>query len=216
MKRFLLLCTIAFALMTSSNVKAQNSTANAGDANAGRQTFNSGCVACHAVGRRVIGPDLRDIDKQRSQAWLIKFIHSPQGMQKAGDTAAVALFKEYSPNLMLDNGSVPNLSDNDIKNVIAYIRQQSDSLTQAAASAPAAVATSPANTEIAPYTGGGILHRLIFIDEPGHHMPLTASDVSAWAALIVAVIFLAVMLAMCVNVQDLKEKYSNTEDDDLL
>jgi len=212
MKRFLLLCTVALALMSGNSVMAQDST---GDVSAGKQIFTTSCVACHAIGRQVIGPDLKNVDKLRSQAWLIKFIHSPQGMQKAGDTAAVNLFKQYAPNIMLDNGTVPNLTDEGIKNIIAYIRQQSDSLDKAAVSAPAGATATPTTAENAPYKENGVFHRLLFLDEPGNHMPLSFSDYAAWLALIVAVVLLAIVLVMCVKIQDLKETTFKEENDEM-
>jgi cytochrome c2 len=205
MKRFLLVCTVAFALIFTSNaVMAQDST---GDANAGRQTFTTGCTSCHAVGKQVIGPDLKDVFKIRTEAWIIKFVHGSQAMVKAGDTAAVNTFNLFNKVPMPDNGMIgPSLTDKDIKNVIAYIRLQSDSLDKAAASAPAGASATATNAENAPYSETGIVHRLIFLDEPGNHQPVSFSDYGFWIAVTVVVILLAVVLAMLVKMNDLKEK----------
>ena len=76
------------------------------------------CNACHSIGGgKKIGPDLLDITERRDTAWLIKFIQSSQTMVKAGDTAAINVFEEYSKIPMPDNA----LTDDEVKAILNYI-----------------------------------------------------------------------------------------------
>ncbi|QLH34639.1 MAG: cytochrome c [Cyclobacteriaceae bacterium] len=87
-----------------------------------RKNFKTFCSVCHTIGKgKLIGPDLLDVHKQRSDAWLLEFIKSSQTMIKNGDATAVALFKEYNQSIMPD----PPYSEDQIKGIIAYIKTQS-------------------------------------------------------------------------------------------
>ncbi len=58
-----------------------------------------------------------------TEAWLLKFIKSSQDMVNSGDTGAVAIFNEFNKTIMPDQP----LSDSEIKDVISYIKLQSES-----------------------------------------------------------------------------------------
>ncbi|HEY0299675.1 MAG TPA: cytochrome c [Arachidicoccus sp.] len=167
-------------------------------ADAGKTIFTARCTACHGIGKQVVGPDLKDVENLRSEQWIIKFVHSSQSVIKSGDTAAVALFGEFNKTVMPDH---PDLSDNDIKNIIAYIKQQSES-----------VAKNTGNTNLNldrqpyPNSEGGFFHRVLFLDLPGNHTPLKLTDYTAWMTIAVAVIFLVVALVARVRMEDTKEK----------
>ncbi len=89
----------------------------------GETMFKSSCSACHSVGKgRLVGPDLKDVDKRHSEEWLHAWIKSSQTVVKSGDTSAVRLFAEYNNMIMPDQ----NLSDADIKEVLAYIKETGD------------------------------------------------------------------------------------------
>jgi cytochrome c oxidase cbb3-type subunit 3 len=89
----------------------------------GEKIFNANCKACHSIGKgKVVGPDLKNVQERRKEAWLLKFIKSPGQTIKAGDPVASKLFEENNKVLMPDHSF---LSDNDIKNVISYITEES-------------------------------------------------------------------------------------------
>jgi len=92
----------------------------------GEEIFKSVCSACHTIkmGRKV-GPDLSGVYQIRENAWLIRFIRSSQKFIKTGDTAAVAIYNEYSKIPMPDN----NLSDGQILSIIDYIKKADEKAT---------------------------------------------------------------------------------------
>ena len=102
----------------------------------GEQIFKTSCFACHTIGGgRLVGPDLVSVHERRSQQWLVSFVQSSQSMVNGGDAEAVALFEEYNRIPMPD----APLSDQQVRQVLSYIKSQS--LMQTAdtgASAPAA------------------------------------------------------------------------------
>ena len=96
----------------------------------GETIFNKTCIACHTIGSgRLVGPDLKDISDRRSEEWLISFVKSSQSMIKSGDPNAVAIFNEYNELVMLDQ----NLTDDEVKDVMLYIEQQSSGSGQTTA-----------------------------------------------------------------------------------
>src|SRR5690606_5137008 len=88
----------------------------------GEQNFKAFCSACHTIAKgKLVGPDLLDVHKRRTDAWLVDFIKFSQAMIKSGDETAVALFKEYNQSVMPD----PPFSVDQIKSIITYIKSQS-------------------------------------------------------------------------------------------
>ena len=101
-------------------------------ADEGKTLFNANCTACHAINDKIVGPALKDVHKRREESWLIKWIKNSQAMVKSGDATAVQLYKENNESVMT---SFENLSDVQIKSIIAYIKAESE--------APAAQAGVP-------------------------------------------------------------------------
>ena len=94
------------------------------------------CGTCHTIGGgKLIGPDLANIDQRRSEEWLIKFIRSAQSMINNGDEVALALKQEYNNIIMPDN---TNMSDDQIRSLIAYIVSKSPGRDEPQESAPIA------------------------------------------------------------------------------
>lgn len=90
-------------------------------AQSGEQLFLSSCRACHTVGGgKLIGPDLKDVTTKRTEQWLLSFIKSSQTFINSGDADAKAVFDEFKIP-MPDQ----NLTDAQIKDVLAYITAQS-------------------------------------------------------------------------------------------
>ncbi len=88
----------------------------------GEKVFKSVCMACHTIGKgRLVGPDLKSVDKRRNDIWLKKFIKSSQSLIKSGDADAMAIFAEYNKMPMPDNA----LSDNQMSSLLDYIKVQS-------------------------------------------------------------------------------------------
>ena len=86
------------------------------DAIAGKQSFESKCLACHTIGDgKKLGPDLAGVTKHRSKEWLTKWLKDPEGMVKT-DPAAKAMLKEYN-NIPMPNQS---LTDAEIRQYLKY------------------------------------------------------------------------------------------------
>lgn len=107
--RILFLC-LTFVLTFSTGAFAQ-------DAAKGKELFNANCAACHKLDANSTGPALRGVAERRSTDWLHKWIKNSSGLIKSGDADAVKLFNEWNKVPM---NAFPNLSDEDIDNIIAY------------------------------------------------------------------------------------------------
>jgi mono/diheme cytochrome c family protein len=109
--------TKSLILISFLSVAAVNS-ASAQDAAAGAAIFKQKCTACHGIEKAVVGPALKGIDTKYDEAFLLKWIKNAPAFIASGDALAVKA-SEYSPAMM---SSFPELSDDDIKNIIAYVK----------------------------------------------------------------------------------------------
>lgn len=79
--------------------------------------FENKCLACHTIGGGDrMGPDLFGVTKRQDEAWLTRWLKSPEQMLQSDPTAKALLAKYKVP--------MPNqgLSDSDIKDYIAYFK----------------------------------------------------------------------------------------------
>lgn len=118
------------------------------DAAKGKELFNSQCAACHKLDANSTGPALRGVAERRSTDWLHKWIKNSADLIKSGDADAVKVFNEWNKVPM---NAFPNLSAEDIDNIIAYTSEP-----KAEAKAPAAAATGQADAN-----GGGMSEVLV-------------------------------------------------------
>jgi mono/diheme cytochrome c family protein len=87
----------------------------------GEQLFiTRGCIGCHAVGRRLAGPDLFGVVERRSIDWLKGFIKDTPGML-ASDPIAQALLEEFNGAAMPQ----VQIRDPEIDAVIHYLAAES-------------------------------------------------------------------------------------------
>jgi mono/diheme cytochrome c family protein len=110
-----------------------------GDPVKGKALFNSNCAACHKLDAKSTGPALRGVAEKHDTAWLYKWIHNSSDMIKSGDPVAVKLFNENNKSVMT---SFPQLSTEDIDNIIAYTSEPK------AEPAAATGAASPPGTNV--------------------------------------------------------------------
>lgn len=89
----------------------------------GKTIFAARCAACHNVNKTLVGPALAGIDQRRSIDWIVQFVHSPQKVIKSGDQYAVDLLNKFKVQ-MPDH---PDLTADNIKNVVEYIKVESSS-----------------------------------------------------------------------------------------
>jgi len=126
------------------NISAQES-----DIAKGKSLFNANCASCHKVNKKLIGPALRGVSEKYEKEWLYSWIKNSASMIKSGDSDAIAIYEEYNKVAM---NSFPQLSNNDIDNILAY----SDYIPPK----PAAVANISSNAEV---TSSGSTNDVILI-----------------------------------------------------
>ena len=117
---------------TSGSAAAESAAtapAATGDAGAGGAIFKQKCTSCHAIDRQVVGPALKGVTERHDNAWLIKWIKNSQALIAAGDPAAVKVFNEYNKSVMTP---FPELSDEDINNILAYVDAEANKPAEAA------------------------------------------------------------------------------------
>lgn len=86
----------------------------------GKSHFSSKlCNACHAIGKKMVGPDLNGVFERRSVDWLKKWLKDPGAMLETDETAK-ALLKEYN-GVMMPN---MNLTDAEIEALLHYIASE--------------------------------------------------------------------------------------------
>lgn len=156
---FLLLFTlIAFSQESEGEASQEGSESGFGSyvpevvANAdpakGKELFNSLCAACHKRYKNATGPSLHEVTKRRDMDWLYKWIVNSQELIKSGDAQAVQLYEEWNKVAM---NAFPQLSEEDINNILAYSEQPKPEPKTDVAAAPAAEAQG----------GGGISTEIV-------------------------------------------------------
>lgn len=101
-----------------------------GDPAKGKELFNTLCAACHKLDAKSTGPALRNVAEKHDREWLYRWVRNSSELIKAGDPVAVKLFAENNNQVMTP---FPQLSNQDIDNILAYTSQ------------PAATPTAPQN-----------------------------------------------------------------------
>ncbi len=86
----------------------------------GKAIFEKNCVQCHAVTAEiVVGPGLQGVTSRTpGEAWLLKWIRNSQAVVASGDPYAVQIYNKYNKIPM---SSFANLTDADIKAILAYV-----------------------------------------------------------------------------------------------
>ncbi len=102
--------SLAITLTISLNAFSQ-------DAAKGKEIFNANCAACHKLDAKSTGPALRGVEAKYDKEWLYKWIKNSGELIKSGDAQAVKVFEENNKVAMT---AFPQLSNEDIDNIIAY------------------------------------------------------------------------------------------------
>jgi nitrite reductase (NO-forming) len=98
------------------NIPATSAPTDPG-AQRAKLAFESKCLACHTIaGGDKLGPDLYGVTKRRDEAWIARWLKSPEQMLQTDAVAKQLLEKHKVP--------MPNqgLSDSEIKDYIAYFK----------------------------------------------------------------------------------------------
>ena len=113
--KFTFLFTLAFLV---SAITVPNANAWDGDAEKGAEIFKSTCATCHVMGTDMTGPNLEGATSRVPKGdWIYNWVRNAPGMIKSGDEYAVELRSNWATEM----SSNPQLSDEDIDNVLAYI-----------------------------------------------------------------------------------------------
>jgi len=88
----------------------------------GRILFQNHCSSCHMIHYELIGPALASIGNKRPLPWLHKFIKNSQAVIRGGDAYAGGLYGRYNNTIM---PPFEFLSNQEINNILAYIKQES-------------------------------------------------------------------------------------------
>jgi len=107
-------------LSTQTSYSAQDVQ---GDSSKGESLFKTNCTACHALDKRVIGPSLKGIvakiyeEQGLGREWLHSWIKDSKTLRESGDKYANEIYNEYS---QVEMQAFPNLSEQDIDDILAY------------------------------------------------------------------------------------------------
>ena len=104
--------TVLFVFSFSINISAQEI-----DIAKGKSLFNANCASCHKLNKKLVGPALKGVSAKYEKDWLYSWIKNSAALIKSGDDQAVAIYEEYNKVAM---NAFPQLSNEDIDNILAY------------------------------------------------------------------------------------------------
>lgn len=118
------------------------------DVKLGESLYTSNCAACHYLGeedKKLIGPGLGDhLFDRYSTEWLNAWIRNSSELIASGDEQAIAAFEKYNKVQMT---AFPQLSDDDLANILAYIQEGPAEVVVEAGATAEAVADDSASGE---------------------------------------------------------------------
>ncbi len=116
----------------------------------GESIFNNNCTVCHAINQQVVGPALSGVETRwEDLGTLVAFIKNSQKVIQGGNEYAVNLYNEYNKTLM---PAFADYSDDQILNILAYIKAEAAAPAQAEATAGG----GEGGEAVAAQGGGGI------------------------------------------------------------
>ncbi len=139
-----------FALSFTFNISAQEP-----DIAKGKSLYNANCAACHKLNKKLIGPALKGVSAKYEKEWLYSWIKNSAALIKSGDEQAVAIYEEYNKVAM---NAFPQLSNEDIDNILAY----TDYVPEPVA-ATATVATASGSSDSSSITNDIVLGLLVVV-----------------------------------------------------
>jgi len=140
LSRNVLTLSLIFILTLSTSIFAQD-----GDPEKGKSLFNTNCAACHQLDKKMTGPALRNIEQilEEEQGldreWIAAWIRNSSAVIKSGDAYGKKIFDEYGGAAMT---AFPQLSDQDISDILAYTAQERTVAAPAAVAGGAATAAT--------------------------------------------------------------------------
>jgi mono/diheme cytochrome c family protein len=118
-------------LLSTLFAQAQEIPSDEAAINAGKSLFQTNCKTCHKVHEKLVGPALADVyNRAPSIDWIKAFVKNSSAVIASGDAYAVAKFEEYNK---LQMTAFTTLKDEDILNILAYIKAETDKGPETAA-----------------------------------------------------------------------------------
>ena len=114
------------------------------NAKSGEENFNSLCMTCHSLTDKVlVGPGLAGVKDRAPEEWLIKWIKDPNALLTANDKYATEIFNKFNKVPM---PGFPSLSDDEIKEILAFIDSKSAAPATAGTESASASSSSTASS----------------------------------------------------------------------
>lgn len=125
-----------------------------GDLVKGKELFDKNCTACHKIDGDLVGPEMRNVVERVKEEggvgrqWLHDWIRDNNALRESGDAYAIKVFEDYNKVPML---TFPNLSDQELDDILAYTSDpegadKAAEEAKAAAKADSAAASGGAGT----------------------------------------------------------------------
>lgn len=151
---FVLVFTLIFTTITYAA-----DAPSAASISAGEKLFHANCAVCHSIGtNKITGPGLQGVTGRVPapyQDWMLKWIKNNAALRKSGDSYANKIFADNNNTAMtVFEGT---LTDDQIKDIIAYVANPPQEVAQNAAGGTTA-ANGNANTG-----GGGNYKEILLI-----------------------------------------------------
>lgn len=90
---------------------------DAGMAAEGEKLFKEKCTACHKIGERYVGPDLKGVTTRRAPEWIMNMILNPVEMVQKDETAKELLATYFTQM------SQQNVSEDGARKLLEYFRK---------------------------------------------------------------------------------------------
>lgn len=84
---------------------------------AGKKIYDEKCSACHKIGEKYVGPDLKGVTQRRSPEWVMNMILNPQEMTQKDPVAKELL------GTFLTQMTFQNVSQEDARALLEFFRQ---------------------------------------------------------------------------------------------
>lgn len=149
-------------------------TVKAADPSEGKKLFQARCASCHNVNKKLTGPALAGVEDRHPEAWILNFVKASQSMIKAGDKAALEVYNQNNQVAMPDH---PDLNDDHIRDILAYIKEEAGKAPKDDAPFPRPGQTQP------------------------NLMPLTIYNMPFMIAYLMLVVVMIILLVFLVNLK---------------
>jgi cytochrome c551/c552 len=146
----------------------------------GKTIFTTRCTSCHNVNAQVVGPALANVEQRQTTDWIISFVHSPKTMIQKNDKNAVALYNQFNQIIMPDH---PDLSADDIKSILSYIKSETKNTVSTAA----------------PFVKPGTF-------APNYYPLSITGDAGFFVSYLIAVVVLVLSLVFAVSIKDMERR----------